>query len=337
MNYKVMKLEKVFIGLILLLSLIFISWGMSDFFQMRQQQKEVINSPVLENAIVQVKPESSPASQPIRIIFGGDMMFDRHVREGIQKNGLNHPLGELTEFLSNSDLVIANLEGPVTSAASKSVNSEVGSTNNYIFTFDPQVIKILQQNNVQVVNLGNNHILNFGQDGLQQTYQNLNQNQIKYFGNTGNGLTDRTLIIERNGIKIGLVNYNQFVANSWVAVEEDLKELRPQVDLLIVYTHWGNEYQTTAQEPIVSQAHQLIDLGADAIIGSHPHVMQQKEIYQGKTIYYSLGNFVFDQYFQPEVQTGLLVMMEINASNKDISFSEQQIKMIKGGQTILLN
>lgn len=328
-----MKLEKIAIILILLASGLLIVWGLIDYFQNTQKS----GSPAAILSPPQSTPQllPSPTPRPIQIIFGGDMMFDRHVREGIQKNGYQYPLGQLTSFLNQSDLVVANLEGPVTSSPSRSVNSEVGSTNNFIFTFDPQIVAILQQNNFQVVNLGNNHILNFGQTGLKQTWTNLEQAKTQYFGNTGSGPVGRTAIIEKQGLKIGFANYNQFVANPWLAVEADIKELRPRVDILIVYTHWGNEYQVKAGEPIIGQAHQLIDWGADAVIGSHPHVVQQKEIYQGKTIYYSLGNFVFDQYFQPEVQVGLLVMMEINPSDKRLSFSEQKIKMIKGGQTVL--
>jgi gamma-polyglutamate biosynthesis protein CapA len=115
----------------------------------------------------------------------------------------------------------------------------------------------------------------------------------------------------------------------------DINQVENSSDLVIVYAHWGNEYQSNSNLAIQTIAHKLIDAGADVIIGSHPHVVQESEIYNGKVIYYSLGNFIFDQYFMPETQQGLLVKMVIDMKAETIAFIEYPILLLPTGQTIL--
>lgn len=272
--------------------------------------------------------------QDVRLLFGGDMMFDRSIRLSIQKNGESFILFPLHTLFHQYDAVIANLEGPITSNPSKSVNSAIGSRNNYIFTFAPTTAQLLKEENIGIVNIGNNHITNFGEDGVTQTRMYLEQENISYFGNTGENKEKRYVILEKNGIKIGFINYNQFVSNGMEALLEDIDVVSEKADVVIVYTHWGSEYLAVAGEGIQEQAHQFIDRGADLIIGSHPHVVQQKEVYQGKTIYYSLGNFVFDQYFQKETQEGLLVEVIIKQDSYEIETQEIPILLKQTGQTM---
>src|SRR3989304_1399219 len=133
--------------------------------------------------------------QPIKLLFGGDVMLDRHIRQYMETNGVEFPLTPMAETLAQYDVVIANLEGPITTSPSRSVNSAVGSTNNFIFTFDPNVVPMLKQHRF-IVNLGNNHILNFGVDGVVQTKQFLTDGEVEFFGNTSTEASslDRILI-----------------------------------------------------------------------------------------------------------------------------------------------
>ena len=133
------------------------------------------------------QPTPQPKPNPISIAFVGDMMFDRHIRENADRRGGYEGIlsPEVAAILQQANLAVGNLEGPVTSNSSLSVGSAVGSPRNYLFTFDPAVIPYLKTLNMHVVNLGNNHILNFGQDGLQETYQRLEAGGIAYFGATG--------------------------------------------------------------------------------------------------------------------------------------------------------
>jgi poly-gamma-glutamate synthesis protein (capsule biosynthesis protein) len=105
----------------------------------------------------------------------------------------------------------------------------------------------------------------------------------------------------------------------------------------MVYAHWGLEYSKTPGEDLKETAHALIDQGADLIIGSHPHVIQEKEIYRGKRIYYSLGNFIFDQYFRPATRRGLAVKVVIDAKDLALSFQEFHLIMDRSGQTKVEN
>lgn len=293
------------------------------------------NSPAATSTIVSPLPNAAP--QPIRFIFLGDMMFDRHIRQNAQKRGGYSQLlsPAITKLFKNADLVISNLEGPVTDNPSKSVGSAVGSTANYIFTFDPAVISFLYDANVRLVNLGNNHILNFGQGGLAETYTRLEQGDIGFFGATGSEIEQqRWKALEIDGVSFVFINYNQFTPNGFNLALEDLASVRADHDVVVMYTHWGNEY-VPENAVLKEQARTFFDKGADLIVGSHPHVVTGKEVVNGKTVYYSLGNFIFDQYFEPAVQKGLIVEAAFDPVQKNFSFTDIPVKLLPNGTTAL--
>jgi poly-gamma-glutamate synthesis protein (capsule biosynthesis protein) len=270
----------------------------------------------------------------VRILFGGDLMFDRHIRLAAQEKGYDFILADPKELFFSYDLVVANLEGPITDNPSVSLGTVPGTAKNFIFTFDPEAASVLSNNNIGLVCLGNNHILNFGQAGLESTKQSLSRAGVDFFGFTGDD-ENRTLVKKIGSLNFGFVNYNQFHEGGLLAAQEDIASLKEKVDWLILYAHWGHEYQPRVGTSIEKLARDFIDQGVDLIIGSHPHVVQQKEVYQNKIIYYSLGNFVFDQYFSPEVTKGLLVGVEINEQTGAIGIREWPIVMLSGGETIL--
>ena len=282
----------------------------------------------------------TPAPQCATLLFGGDMMFDRHIREKAQVKG-NYDLifDSLAPLFSEADAIVANLEGPVTDFPSRSVGSEIGSTNNYFFTFDPKVVVETLAQWPFIVNLGNNHILNFGQEGLSQTYRYLEDSGLPHFGYTQPAQEELSYVFkEINSITFGFVNYNQFVTGGQEQAFSDIAEIRDSVEVLVVYTHWGNEY-VQENQVIKDLAHQFIDAGADLVIGSHPHVVQGVEDYMGKKTYYSLGNFVFDQYFEEGVQNGLLVETIVcrstDSQSFDWKFIDYPIQLLITGETVL--
>lgn len=266
----------------------------------------------------------------LKIFFAGDMMFDRYIRTQSDKIGKEAVFEGLAGELRAADFVVANLEGPITSNFSRSVGSAVGESRHFLFTFDPLWAKTLFDANIRIVNLGNNHILNFGEAGLLETRKFLREAGVKFFGDPLDE-TLRAYVAEIRGKKIGFVNYNQFYKEGELRALADIDRLRPNVDTLFVYTHWGVEY-VPANARQKELARRFIDRGADAVIGSHPHVVQEKEVYQGKTIYYSLGNFVFDQYFSPEVRRGLFVEAMITPDNT-ISFRDIPVALSPDGKT----
>jgi poly-gamma-glutamate capsule biosynthesis protein CapA/YwtB (metallophosphatase superfamily) len=283
-------------------------------------KKEDIPKTLLINS--EIKKATIPEiSKTITITFVGDMMFDRHIRNWAMKNSYENIFKNVKEKLQASDLVIGNLEGPITNF--ESIYKDGNILNNYTFTFDPQVASILKEANIGIVSLDNNHIFNFGREGLKQTVENLDKVGINYFGNPD----DRSILYkEISGIKLAFLSYNQFVETDIEKLLADIKIADQNSDQVIVFSHWGNEYEYTPTEYDISLAHSFVDSGADLVIGAHPHVIQTKEIYQGKYIYYSLGNFVFDQYFNNEVKCGLVLSFDLSQDGV-VSIKEEFISL----------
>jgi poly-gamma-glutamate capsule biosynthesis protein CapA/YwtB (metallophosphatase superfamily) len=338
-NYNA-KLKVIFF---LALSALFISGCVNsiDLGKQAHEQRSIssMQSAVdLKNGNDQVTESQIGNINPVKILFVGDIMFDRYIREGVNKYGngdYGYILDPVKEKLSEYDLVVGNLEGPITDKESVSVNTKMDEKKNLVFTFDPVVAKTLFENNIKLVNLGNNHILNQGANGIEQTKKFLSDAGVEYFGDTGSELLRDLVPKNINGIKISFVSYNYSVSESVDAAIEEIKSAKEKSDIVIVLPHWGTEYKVgDPGEAVRALAHRFIDAGADAIIGTHPHVVQTSEEYKGKKIYYSLGNFVFDQYFQKETMEGLGVEMTINADRK-MEFGELKFEMTKRGQTIL--
>lgn len=290
---------------------------------------------VSDNTIL---PSPTPAPpKPITFVFLGDMMFDRHIRVNAQKRGGYDVLLSqgLKDMFASADLVVGNLEGPVTTSTSKSVGSIVGSSANFIFTFDPTVVPFLYKHNIRLVNLGNNHILNFGTTGLEETYELLEQGAVEYFGATGSpSEQNRTHSLTMGETSFSFVNYNQFTPAGYDSALEDLASVRETHDVVILYTHWGNEY-VPENAVLKEQARAFVAEGADLIIGSHPHVVTGTEVIDGKTVYYSLGNFIFDQYFEPAVREGLVVSAAYDPATNTFSFTDTPVRLDQNGTTSL--
>jgi poly-gamma-glutamate synthesis protein (capsule biosynthesis protein) len=272
----------------------------------------------------------------VKILFLGDLMFDRGIRQSAVKNGNNFIFKEVFSLLQNNDLVVSNLEGPITKNKSVSLLSKIGSEKNYIFTFEASLAKTLYENNIRLVNLNNNHILNFGQSGLESTKIYLKDNKVEYFGDLNN-LEQKSIIKEISGIKIAFVSYNQFSPNidEKTNTINEIKRLKDLSDIVILYAHWGNEYVFYPDSNMKELAHTFIDLGVDLIVGSHSHTIVKKEQYKEKMIYYSLGNFVFDQYFNEDVRNGLALEVKIDFKTKELKFKEHKLYLDYNGQTIL--
>jgi len=249
-------------------------------------------------------------------------MFDRSVRSVFDKHGGDYLFSCVDSTLKDADMVVANLEGPITDNSSLSVGSVVGAPRNFIFTFPLTTADLLKQHHIGIVNTGNNHILNFGTEGLYDTYRALEHGGVAYFGQAaGLAYVYRTTI---NGVPLEFINYNEFSPGSESGVSANASTTIAQIQrarddgfLPIVYTHWGIEYATTSPEYVHVLAHQFVDAGAIAVFGSHPHVVEDKETYistklgtgKGAPIYYSLGNFIFDQYWNEQVTHGLLLKL----------------------------
>lgn len=263
-----------------------------------------------------VRDMVSAPSHEATILFGGDMMFDRSIRTTTEEKGGDFLFSCIDTTLRDADLVVANLEGPITNHESKSVGSEVGGDGNYTFTFPTSTAELLKRHNIALVNLGNNHMLNFSREGLVQTKKWLDEAGVAYFGDSDLLEADKVARPTINGLLFSFVNWSDWTpvgkpAASYGAgidnsVVQQIRKEKESGRIVVVYAHWGDEYAPPTK-PMRQLAHSFIDAGAAIVIGSHPHIVQEHEIYKGKNIYYSLGNFIFDQYFSEEVRSGLLL------------------------------
>ncbi|KKW19517.1 MAG: Enzyme of poly-gamma-glutamate biosynthesis (Capsule formation) [Candidatus Adlerbacteria bacterium GW2011_GWC1_50_9] len=222
------------------------------------------------------------------VLFGGDMMFDRYIRQTMDNYGGNFIFSCIADVLSSADLVVANLEGPITEYTSVSLGSEVGKPDNFIFTFPTEVATLLVRYNIRLVSLGNNHTLNLGWDGMHSTRAALRAARVGYFGvspreGQESGSFDGASKIENiNGVPLAFINYNEFALEGWRANAEaaraQIVEARKHGYLPIVYTHWGDEYATISVPRQRVLAHDFVDAGAEMVIGSHPHVIEESEL-----------------------------------------------------------
>jgi hypothetical protein len=222
--------------------------------------------------------------------------------------------GAVRDYLSNADLTLANFENPVLENAAYHPEAPT-------FNGDLRLLPILAQGGIDGVTLANNHILDAGVPGLEETLGHLDAAGISYAG-AGADLdaTRQPMIFDLGGIQVGVLSYQGVPSYEWAwatetapgtaplqedIVREDIERLRPEVDLLVVMPHWGIEYTAPPEPEQVQLAHAMVDAGADLIVGNHAHWAKGMEVYDGKPVFYGTGNFLFDQSWSEETSTGI--------------------------------
>lgn len=241
--------------------------------------------------------------EPITLMFVGDLMLDRHVRERMASSGSEYPFAQLGTVTSSAraDLLIGNLEGAI-SARRPPVKS-------IDFAFDAAVASLLKRLGFGALSLANNHSLDQGFPGYEDTRRALDAAGLISFGHQVKDDLSPA-IMDVQGRRVALLGYN--ITDNPLdekAAAAAIRRARADGSLVIVMMHWGVEYDLKHSKAQTAVARRLIDYGADAVIGGHPHVVQGIEIYKGKLIAYSLGNFVFDQYFSEDTQQGIAVAL----------------------------
>lgn len=264
---------------------------------------------------------SIPNEAPIRLLFIGDVMFDRGIALYAEKNGIDSLFAGVSELFKTEDAVIANLEGTVTTKASVSIPDHTQLR----FTFAPDYSQILKNIGVTAVSLSNNHTDDFGDSGLIETRKFLSNVGIAYFGAPDNADGLSTMITVKNK-QVCFVGYEGFIHPDTTPIAAEIKRIRPTCYFLVATMHAGEEYQATFTTLQQNAAHAFIDAGADMVIGTHPHVVQPLEIYKGKPIFYSLGNFMFDQDFSWETEHGIAVEAVIGSASTSVSIVPTTIK-----------
>ncbi len=222
--------------------------------------------------------------------------------------------GEVREYLGGADLTLANFENPV-------LEDAVYHPEAPTFNGDLRLLPILNQAGIDGVTLANNHILDAGFPGLEETLGHLDDAGISYAGAGADLDTTREpMIFDLGGIKVGILSYQGVPSYEWAwatedtpgtaplqedVVREDIERLRPEVDLLVVMPHWGIEYTAPPEPEQVELAHAMVDAGADLIVGDHAHWAKGIEVYDGRPVFYGTGNFLFDQSWSEETSTGI--------------------------------
>ena len=221
-----------------------------------------------------------------------------------QKGDTAFPFKETKDFLKGNT-TIANLEGPIPSV------HEQTPINGFTFSFPSYTPKVLKSSGISAVTLANNHMFDHGVEAYEETKVALDKGGVAHFG--GYTPTQSDYFETKIGDKQAIIYGITMIATGWdeaqaIEVTKELRKAHPDA-YLIAFLHWGDEYKT---QNIYQRAfaHVLIDNGVDAIIGSHPHVVQGIELYNKKPIIYSLGNFVFDQYWSKETQDGIMIKIE---------------------------
>ncbi len=251
------------------------------------------------------------------LIVTGDVMLGRTVNtKTIDSGSFNWPYQNISNFFPAEAITFINLENPLTKECPQ---TDIGM----LFCGDQRHAEYLQKNNIDVVSLANNHILNHGISGLTETTEVLGENGIQY-----TGVANPTRI-EDKGNKLLLVGFDHLECNqNYIEcmtdenVVADIKRAKSQEDsYIVVMFHWGNEYTYTPTSGQRHFAQLAIDNGADLVLGNHPHWYQQLEMYKGKLIMYSHGNFIFDQMWSEGTKEGLVGKYVISEGElKDVEF-----------------
>ncbi|MBI5617090.1 MAG: CapA family protein [Gammaproteobacteria bacterium] len=256
---------------------------------------------------------------PVKLVFAGDVMLDSAPGRVVAAG--RDPFAHFAHAFAAADYRIANLECPVAKSGTPD------GAKIYSFRADPGVLRTLQ-GRFDALAVSNNHSGDFGSDAFLETLEHLDAHGLRHFGGGHNLIEAHApLVIERGGMKIAILGYDEFKPRAFeagpdwagVAWSEDAQVIADieaakaaGADLVIPFMHWGWEGET---EPTPRQrrfARVMIDAGAAAVVGGHPHVTQGAEIYRGKPIVYSLGNFVFDGFKGPPFTRGWLLEMTVD-------------------------
>jgi poly-gamma-glutamate capsule biosynthesis protein CapA/YwtB (metallophosphatase superfamily) len=235
----------------------------------------------------------------LSLIAVGDIMLDGRARAVVAERGADYPFAAVLPLLRRAPIVLGNLEGPFARVARP-------ERRNHSYRVHPRLAHALQRAGITIVTLANNHLLDCGRAGVVETLEALDQAGVAA---VGAGVDERAahspVIRVAGGVRVGVLGYywNRRCAargglpgsamDAPQALAADIGALRPQVDRVIVTFHWGVPYERQPSSSDQAKARLAVDYGADVVIGHHPHIVQPAELYRGRPIFYSVGNFAF--------------------------------------------
>lgn len=300
-------------------------------------EQYIIKRPVMTTGMTKESMPSNTSQKPvfeIVLTFAGDCTFgqdDDYLWNRFdsyeKKYGPGYFFEKVADIFHNDDFTFINLEGPLTD--SMDINPK-----EYNFKGRPEYVEIMTLGGIDGVTLANNHSFDYGEKGFIDTKNILDKNGIYHT------YYEEAFTVELKGISIAYLGYN-----AWRHEEASVKnmnkiipELKKEgVDYIIVNCHWGRELVYYPDEQQKRMARHAIDLGADLVIGHHPHVMQGKEEYKGKTIIYSLGNFCFGGAPHPFDYDTIIYQHKIKTNGEDIIDVSDEIIPARVSGTANLN
>ena len=257
--------------------------------------------------------ETQTFPHDVRLILIGDIMLGRYVETLMRMHGWGYPFETIDGVLADADAVIGNLEGPIIAGPQTPDES-------LVFEFEPEVAAAMADHHITAVSIDNNHGLDQGSAGVDATRSHLAVVGITPFGDPrekDGGYASLPV----SGYSMGLISINLVGAR---AVPQKVLDVvsasRDRDDLVIVFPHWGSEYSTTHSAAQEEQANELASAGANAVVGHHPHVVQDIQMIDEVPVIYSLGNFIFDQYFSEETERSLLVRLTLSDATVTFEF-----------------
>lgn len=276
-----------------------------------------------------------------RVVFTGDIAFSRYFQDGWRSEGSLS--AEVEEYLREADYVVANVESPLS-------DGKIISDRALNHVSDPEAGKYLASLNMKVWNLANNHILDCGVKGLADTLQTARENNCQTIGAGCNLDEAMKPVILGESVKVGIVSVasatwkylmagnNTYGAMTWDKMSQlrnTISKLKKEADWVVIIAHGGDEYCDIALPYMRKKYHELLDLGADIIVGHHPHVIQNYERVGKKIIFYSLGNFIFDTETQRKyAHTDNGMLLGINFNKKEFTFDDMTIRIDREKQRV---
>lgn len=302
-------------------------------------------SPALTPAPARKAPVTSSAE--LRIAAVGDIMLGGTAAPEMRKYGYDYPFEQTQDILKQAQIVFGNLEGPLTDGGA------AGTAKQYVFRSPPdKVAPALARAGFNVVSLANNHTLDYGPEGLEDTRAALDKSGIRHAGAGRNATEARQPVyMMADGVTVAFLAYSlTFPEEFWAGsdkpgtafghekhVRADVAAARQTADIVVVSFHWGQEGKTELRDYQTQLAHAAIDAGASAVLGHHPHILQGVEQYKHGVILYSLGNFAFGSYSNTATRSAIalltfrdrqwreLKMIPLNVKNAEVVFQPRPL------------
>lgn len=290
---------------------------------------------------------SKAEASEVRIAAVGDIMLGGTAGPEMQKYGYDYPFERTQAFLQQAQIVFGNLEGPLTDGGATETPKK------YVFRSPPDMVApALARAGFNIVSLANNHSLDYGPQGLEDTRAALEKAGIHGVGAGRNLAEARTPVyMVKGGVTVAFLAYSlTFPEEFWAGpdkpgtafgheqdVRADVAAARQKADIVVVSFHWGQEGKTELRDYQVQLAHAAIDSGAGAVLGHHPHILQAVEHYKDGVILYSLGNFAFGSYSNTATRSAMalltfrdrqwseLRLLPINVRNAEVVFQPRPL------------